>query len=167
MERPAAITFKGNPLTLVGAEPEVGEKAPDFTVVSGELKPVKLSDFTGETLIISSVPSLDTPICEFQTKRFNAEAANLNVKILTISMDLPFAQNRFCASFKIDSVKTLSDYKDHEFAKAFGMYIKELGLLARAVFIISKDGKIAYKQIVKEVTNEPDYADVLEALKKI
>lgn len=167
MENKTSITFKGNPLTLIGKELKCGDKAPDFCVINGELKPVKLSDFSNEIVIISSVPSLDTPVCELQTKKFNQEASKLKAKILTISMDLPFAQNRFCKSFNINNILLLSDYKDREFANAFGLLIKELGLLARAVFIIDKKGIIAYKQIVSEVTNEPNYDDVIAEAKKI
>jgi thiol peroxidase len=167
MERKGIITFNGNPMTLIGVEPAIGKPAPEFTVIDGELKPVKLSDYKGDNLIISSVPSLDTPVCELQTKKFNEEAARLKAKILTISMDLPFAQNRFCKSFNIGNIKICSDYKDREFGQKFGLLIKELGLLTRAVFIIDKDGKVIYKQIVKEVTNEPKYDEVIDAFKKI
>ena len=167
MERKGLITFKGNPLTLLGTDHAVGDAAPDFTVVNGDLKPVKLSEFKGEVVIISSVPSLDTPVCELQTLRFNKEAADLNVRILTISMDLPFAQKRFCAAHEIDKVQTLSDYQDRDFAMKFGLLIKELKLLARAVFIIDRKGIIAYKQIVKEVAMEPNYDEVLNAVRKM
>ena len=166
MQRKGAITFKGNPLTLAGDVVEVGAAAPDFTVSDNDLKPVSLSDFKGKIVIISSVPSLDTPVCELQTKRFNEEAAKLDAQVLTVSMDLPFAQARFCKSFRIENSLTLSDYKDRSFAKAFGLSIEELGLLARAVFVIDKEGKIVYRQIVSEVTHEPDYDEVLEAARK-
>ena len=166
MERTGVITFKGGPLTLIGPELKVGDKAPDFTVIGEGLKPVKLSDFKGQTVVVSSVPSLDTPVCEIQTKRFNQEAAQLNAKILTISVDLPFAQKRFCDAHKIQGVTCLSDYKDREFGNRWGLWIKELGLLTRAVFVVAPDGKISYAQIVKEVTQEPDYNAALQSLGK-
>ncbi len=161
MERKGVITFKGNPLTLVGPELKIGDTAPDFTVVDAGLQPKKLSDFKGQTIVISSVPSLDTPVCEIQTKKFNQEAANLNAKVLTISVDLPFAQKRFCDAFKIENVVVLSDYQNRNFGNAYGVWIKELALLARAVFVIV-DGKIQYLEIVKEVTQEPNYKAALE-----
>ncbi len=166
MEKTGIITFKGNPMTLIGPDISVGEKAPDFTVVNNDLQPVKLSDFQGQVVIISSVPSLDTPLCEMQTKRFNEEASKLNAKILTISMDLPFAQKRFCSSFNIENVMTLSDYKERSFANAFGLLIKELALATRAVFVVDKEGKITHKEIVKEVTEHPDYEKALAAAKQ-
>lgn len=165
MERNNVITFKGNPLTLVGPEIKLGSSAPDFTAVDNGLKPVKLSDFKGKTVIISSVPSLDTPVCEIQTKKFNEEASKLDVKVLTVSMDLPFAQKRFCDSFKIQNVQAVSDYKDHDFATKFGLYIKELGLLARAVIVVAPDGKISHLEVVKEVTQEPNYKAALDKVK--
>ncbi len=165
MERKNMITFKGNPLTLTGNEVKIGDMAPDFTVVDNDLKPVKLSDFRGKTVVISSVPSLDTPVCEIQTKKFNQEAGSTNAVILTISMDLPFAQKRFCGAHSISAVKVVSDYKDRDFANKFGLYIKELGLLSRAVIIIDKNGKIAYQEIVKEVTQEPNYKAALDTVK--
>src|SRR3989338_2283671 len=133
MERKNVITFKGNPLTLVGPELKTGDSAPDFTACDSGLQPVKLSSFAGKTVIISAVPSLDTPVCEIQTKKFNQEAAALNAKVLTISVDLPFAQKRFCDTFKIQNVVVLSDYKDRDFAHQYGLYIQELGLISRAV----------------------------------
>ena len=166
MERTGVITFKGNPMTLAGPELKIGEKVPDFVVVNNALEPVKLSDFKDQVVVISSVPSIDTPVCELQTRRFNEEAAKLNVKILTISMDLPFAQKRFCAAAGINAVVTLSDYKDRDFAAKFGLMIKELGLLTRAVFVIDKDGKLVYQEIVKEVTEQPNYEKAIEEVKK-
>ena len=165
MERKNVITFKGSPLTLVGPELKIGDVAPDFTVTSRELKPVKLSDFKGQTVVISVVPSLDTPVCETQTKKFNQEATSLSAKVLTISVDLPFAQNRFCSSFNIQNVQVVSDYKDREFGNKYGVWIKELGLLSRAVFVIGKDEKIQYIEIVKEVTQEPNYASALDKVR--
>ena len=165
MERKNVITFKGNPLTLVGAELKVGDTAPDFTACDAGLKPVKLSEFKGQTVIISAVPSLDTPVCEIQTKKFNTEAAGLNAKVLTISVDLPFAQKRFCDAFKIQNVTVLSDYKDRDFANKYGLYIKELGLISRAVIVVNAQGKISYLEIVKEVTQEPNYKTALDKVK--
>lgn len=163
-ERKGAVTFKGNPLTLVGPELKAGEQAPEFTVLDQAFQPVKLSSFRGQKVVISAVPSLDTPVCEIQTKRFNQEASRLSAKVLTISMDLPFAQKRFCDAHKIANVSVLSDYRDRQFANAYGLYIKELGLLARAVLIVDEQGKIAYVQVVKEVTQEPDYNAALGRL---
>ncbi|MCX5882786.1 MAG: thiol peroxidase [Deltaproteobacteria bacterium] len=168
-EHPGAITMKGNPLTLVGKLPEVGQAAPDFEVLDNNLTPVRLSSFKGKICIITSVPSLDTPICDIETRRFNTEAAKLNadVVILTISMDLPFAQKRWCGASGIETVITLSDHRNAEFGAAFGMIIKELRLLARAVFVIDKNGIIRLVQLVKEVAQEPDYAAVLAAVKQL
>ena len=166
MERKNVITFKGGPLTLVGPELKIGDTAPDFTGVDAGLKPVKLSDFKGKTVVISAVPSLDTPVCETQTKRFNKEAAGLNAKILTVSLDLPFAQKRFCDAFSIQNVTVLSDYKDHDFANKYGLMIKELGLLTRAVIVVGSNGEISHIEIVKEVTQEPNYQAALENVKK-
>ncbi|MCP4136480.1 MAG: thiol peroxidase [bacterium] len=167
MERENIVTINGNALTLVGPDVKEGDTAPDFTVLNGDLAPVKFSDFAGRVVIISAVPSLDTPVCELQTKRFNAEASKMEAKILTISMDLPFAQQRFCESFSIENVQILSDFKDREFAHAYGLYIKELGLIARSIFVIGKDGKIAYREIVSEVGEHPNYDKALEEAKKL
>ena len=168
-EHSGAITMKGNPLTLIGRLPEVGQSAPDFEVLDNNLTPVKLSSFKGKICIIASVPSLDTPICDIETRRFNTEAANLSadVVILTISMDLPFAQKRWCGAAGIDKVITLSDHRNAEFGAAFGTIIKELRLLARAVFVVDKNGIVKLVQLVKEVAQEPDYAAVLAAVKQL
>lgn len=166
MERTGVITFKGNPMTLIGPELKAGDPAPDFTVVNNELQPVKLSDLKGQVVVLSAVPSLDTPVCEMQTKNFNEKAASLNAKVLTISLDLPFAQKRFCSSFNIENVTVLSDYKDRSFAQTYGLLIQELALIARSVFVIDKQGIIAYKEIVNEVTDQPDYGKVIEAAKQ-
>jgi thiol peroxidase len=168
-ERPGLITIKGNPLTLVGNEVRVGGTAPDFTVLDNDLEPIDLSSYAGKVKIISVVPSLDTPVCDAQTRRFNVEAGNLgeDVVILTISMDLPFAQKRWCGAAGVDKVHTLSDYRDASFGKAYGMLIKELRLLARGVFVIDRSGVVRYSQLVKEVTEEPDYTEVLNAAKKL
>ena len=165
MERNNVITFKGGALTLVGPELKVGQAAPDFTCIDAGLKPVKLSDFKGKTVIISAVPSLDTPVCEIQTKKFNEAAASLNAKILTVSMDLPFAQKRFCEAQNVKNVLTVSDYKDRNFAQNYGLLIKELGLLTRAVIVVDKNGSITHMDLVKEVTQEPDYDAALSKAK--
>jgi len=166
-ERKGVITFKGNPLTLLGQEIKVGDQAPDFTVSSGDLKPVTLGSFKGKTKLISVVPSLDTPVCDQQTRRFNEEAGKLpsDVVVLTVSVDLPFAQGRFCSTAGIDKVQVLSDYKDHSFGLAYGTLIQELKLLTRAIFIIGADDKVQYVEYVKEVTSHPNYDKALEALK--
>jgi thiol peroxidase len=168
-EHPGAITMKGNPLTLLGDLPAVGQAAPDFEVLDNNLTPVKLSSFKGKICVIASVPSLDTPICDIETRRFNTEAAQFraDVAILTISMDLPFAQKRWCGAAGIDKVITLSDHRNAEFGTAFGTIIKELRLLARAVFVIDRDGIVRLVQLVKEVSQEPDYAAVLDCIKHL
>jgi thiol peroxidase len=166
-ERKGVITMKSNPLTLVGNEVRPGQPAPDFEVLDNDLKPVKLSSFRGKVCIISSVPSLDTSVCNTETRRFNEEAQHLGdeVAVLTISMDLPFAQKRWCGAAGIKNVQTLSDYRDASFGKAYGVLIKELRLLARAVLVIDKKGIIRYVQIVDELTNEPDYEAALVMVK--
>ncbi|MBN1900805.1 thiol peroxidase [Candidatus Sumerlaeota bacterium] len=167
MERKGVITFKNSPLTLTGDLVNIGDVAPDFVVVNQELKPVRLSDFKNELVIISSVPSLDTPVCEMQTKRFNREASLIKARILTISMDLPFAQKRFCGANEIENLMVLSDYRERDFGKKYGLLIQELQLLTRAVLMIDPSGRIAYMQIVKEVTHEPDYDDVLAKVRTL
>lgn len=163
------VTMKGNPLVLVGNEVSVGEAAPDFVVVDNNLNPVKFSSFHGKICIISSVPSLDTPVCDLETKTFNEEAGRLEkaVAILTISMDLPFAQKRWCAAAGVDKVQALSDHRDASFGNAFGVLIRDLRLLARAVFLVDEGGVIRYIQLVKEITNEPDYKEIWDALKVV
>lgn len=167
MERKGIVTFKGMPVTPQGQDVRVGDIAPNFTAIGKDMQPVKLDSMKGGIIIISAVPSLDTPVCELQTKRFNEDAAKLKVKLVTISMDLPFAQRRFCDSFKIENVIMLSDYKDREFGLRYGVYIDELGLLARSVFIVNTDGKLAYKQIVKEIGDQPDYDAALSEAKNL
>lgn len=163
-----AVTLKGNPVTLTGKEIKIGQAAPDCTVVADDLSEVKLSSYKGKKCIISVVPSLDTPICDLQTKRFNKEAGKLSdVVILTISMDLPFAQKRWCGATSSDKVVTLSDYRYGSFGESYGVLIKGLRLLARSIFIVDVNGIIKYKQIVPEIAQEPDYEAVLSALKKI
>ena len=168
-EQHGLITMMGNPLTLIGNEVKVGEKAPDFTAIDNALTPVQFSSYRGKICILSSVPSLDTPVCDIETRRFNEEASRLgpDILILTISMDLPFAQKRWCAAAGVNKVQTLSDHRDASFGTSFGVLIKELRLLARAVFLIDRQGTIQYIQLVKELTKEPDYEAILGALKKL
>jgi thiol peroxidase len=169
MERKGIVTMKGNPVTLIGNEVKVGNKAPDFEVTANDLSPVKFSSFAGKTCIICSVPSLDTSVCNTMTRRFNEEAVKLgdDVKVLTISMDLPFAQSRWCGAAGIKNVVTLSDYKDAQFGNAYGLLIKDLRLLARAVFVVDNKGIIRYASIVPEIATEPNYAEVIQAVKKL
>jgi thiol peroxidase len=161
------VTMKGKPLTLLGKELKVGDAAPDFEVVANDMSPVKLSSFKGKVCIICSVPSLDTSVCDIETRRFNEEAGKLgsDVTVLTISMDLPFAQKRWCGAAGVKNVQTLSDHRASSFGNAYGVLIKELRLLARAVFVVDKNGTIRYIQIVNEVASEPNYEAVLEAIK--
>ncbi len=168
-ERTGIVTMKGNPLTLLGAEVKVGKPAPEFTVLDNDLKPVKFSSYRGKVRIVSSVPSLDTPVCDTETRRFNEEAVKLgsDVALLTISMDLPFAQKRWCAAAGIERVQTLSDHRDASFGMAYGVLIKELRLLARAVFLVDSEGVVRYIELVKEITTEPDYEAVLSAASKL
>jgi len=167
-ERTGLVTMKGQSLTLLGNELKVGQKAPDFEVVANDLSTVRFSSFQGKVYIISSVPSLDTSVCDKMTQRFNQEAGKLgeNGVILTISMDLPFAQKRWCGAANVKNVQTLSDHRDASFGRAYGVLIKELRLLARAVFVVNKEGVLQHIQIVPELTNEPDYEQVLDAVKQ-
>ncbi|MEW6532269.1 MAG: thiol peroxidase [Thermodesulfobacteriota bacterium] len=169
MERTGLVTMRGNPITLVGNEIKAGDMAPNFVVADTTLKPVEFSAFAGKVCIISSVPSLDTPICDMSTRRFNQEAGNLGADtvILTISMDLPFAQARWCGAAGVDAVKTLSDYKEASFGLAYGVLIKEHRLLARAVFVIDRNGKVQYVDLVKEIAQEPNYDAALAAARKL
>lgn len=168
-ERNGIITFKGNPMTLLGPALQVGDPAPAFTAVDTTLTPVGLDSHAGKIRVISAVPSLDTPVCDTETRRFNQEAAGLpeNVVVLTISLDLPFAQKRWCGAAGIDRVITLSDYRERSFGLAYGVLIKELLLLARCIFVIDANGIIRYIQQVPEVTSEPDYAAVMAAVKSL
>jgi thiol peroxidase len=166
MERTGGTTLGGNPFTLVGPELKAGDTAPDFSVVDGSLKPVHLADTGSKTRIFSVVPSLDTPVCDAQTKRFNEEALKLdNVDIYTVSMDLPFAQKRFCNSFALDNVKMLSDHKEASFGENWGTLIKELRILSRAIFVVGPDNKVKYVEYVPEVGDYPNYEAALEAVK--
>jgi thiol peroxidase len=166
MERAAATTLRGNPMTLVGPELKPGQAAPDFSVVDSSLKPVTLADTAGKTRIFSVVPSLDTPVCDAQTKRFNEEAAKLSdVDIYTVSMDLPFAQKRFCNSFALDNVKMLSDHRAGSFGESYGTLIKELRIMSRAIFVVGPDNKLKYVEYVPEVADHPNYEAALNAAK--
>ena len=169
-ERKNVITFKGNPATLSGEGVKVGQTAPDCTLVATDLSEKKMSGYKGKTVILSVVPSLDTGVCDKQTRKFNEEAAALGagVVILTVSRDLPFAQKRWCGAAGVDRVVTLSDFRDGSFGKAFGLVIGGCplaGVLARAVYVIDEAGVIRYEQIVPEITQEPDYAKALDAAK--
>lgn len=168
-ERSGIITAKGSPLTLVGNELKVGDIAPEFELADNDLKPFKLSELKGKVCIISSVPSLDTPTCDIETRRFNKEAAQFGdkVTILTISMDLPFAQKRWCGAAGVSNVKTLSDYRGATFGTSYGVLIKELHLLARVIFVLDRNGVVRYIQTVNDITTEPNYNEVLEAVKKL
>ncbi|PLR83722.1 MULTISPECIES: thiol peroxidase [Bacillus] len=163
----ASITFKGNPVTLLGNEVKVGDKAPNFVVLANDLSEVTLDNSKGTVRLISVVPSLDTGVCDAQTRRFNEEAAKLdNVKILTVSVDLPFAQKRWCGANGIENVQTLSDHRDLSFAEAYGVGIKELRLLARAVFVVDSSETVTYAEYVSEATNHPNYEAAIEAAKQ-
>ncbi len=168
-ERTGKITMKGNPLTLMGRELKIGDTAPDVVLANNDLASVSLSSYQGKVCIISSVPSLDTPVCDMETRRFNEEAGTLgdDVAIITVSMDLPFAQKRWCGAAGVDKVITLSDYGDMSFGNAYGVLIKELKLLARAVFVLDRQGIIQYIQLVNEVTEEPNYQEILDAVGKL
>lgn len=166
-ERTGVITMRGNALTLTGNPVQVGQAAPDFTALDTGLAPRSLSEFKGKVVIVSVVPSLDTPTCDLQTRRFNAEAAGLSqdVAILTVSMDLPFAQKRWCGAAGVDQLTTLSDHREAALGLSYGLLIKELRLLARAVLVIDRKGVVVHQQIVPEVADEPDYAAALAAAK--
>ena len=166
MERAGATTLKGNPLTLVGPELKAGDAAPDFSLVDNGLKPVTLKDTGTQVRIISVVPSLDTPVCDAQTKRFNEEASKLpDLSIITVSMDLPFAQKRWCNDFQVDKVKMLSDHKDGSFGANYGTLIKELRIESRAIFVVDRDNKVVHAEYVKEVADHPNYEAALTAAK--
>ena len=168
-ERSGIITMHGNPLTLLGNELKVGDQAPDVELSDNDLNPVKISAYKGKVCVISTVPSLDTPVCDTETRRFNQEGTNLGdgVVILTVSMDLPFAQKRWCGAAGVDRVITLSDYREAAFGEAYGVLIKELRLLARTIFVVDPNGIVQYIQNVQELSEEPDYEAVINAVKKI
>lgn len=163
-ERSGVITFKGGPLTLLGPDIAVGSQAPDFTVLANDLSPVTLQSGAGKTRLLVCVPSLDTPVCDMEARRFNQEAARLgNVQTLVVSMDLPFAQSRWCGAAGVSNVQSVSDHREASFGLAYGVLIKELRLHARAIFVIDADNKVVYKEIVPEVTAEPNYDAALKA----
>lgn len=166
-ERESVVTMKGQPLVLVGNEVKVGDAASDVALAGNDLSDVKLSSFRDKVCIISVVPSLDTPVCDVMTRRFNEAAGELagDVVVLTISTDLPFAQARWCGAAGVDNVVTLSDYREVAFGQAYGVLIKGLRLLARAVFVVDTDGVVQYEQVVPELTDEPDYDAALRAAK--
>ena len=165
----ATVNFKGNPVALSGTPPQVGDSAPAFELVGGDMAPVKLADTSGKVRILSVVPSVDTPVCSIQTKRFNQEIDSLpeSVVAYTISVDTPFAQNRFCGVEGVEKMKLLSDYKGNTFGRDYGLYISDMGLLARSVFIVDGKDQIAYVQIVPEIAQEPDYAEVLAKAREL
>jgi thiol peroxidase len=167
-ERPNVVKMKGNPVTLLGNEVKVGDKAPDFTALAGLGAPVGLGDLKDKVKVFNVVVSVDTPVCDVQTKRFNKEAAGLGdgVEIVTLSMDLPFALKRYCAAEGIDRVKTLSDYQNASFGEAYGVLIKENRLLARSVFVVDKNNKVRHAEIVGEITQEPNYEAALKAVRE-
>jgi thioredoxin-dependent peroxiredoxin len=169
MARKDVVTFRGNPLTLLGNALKVGDKAPAFTALDKDLTPVSLSDFVGKTKIISVTPSLDTPVCSLQATMFNKSAGALSsdIALINLSMDLPFAIARFCSSEGIDKLRTLSDHRDASFGVAYGVLVEELRLLARAVFVIDRTDTIRYLEIVPEMTNEPNYDQALSEAKKL
>jgi thiol peroxidase len=167
-ENSVKITFGGNPLTLLGEEIKVGDKAPDFAAVGAGLAPFKLSDVAGKTVVVAVYPSIDTGVCAAQNRRFNAEANQLNdVVVLSISCDLPFAQSRFCAAEGLANIKTISDHKDLEFGQKYGFWIKELRLLGRGTVVIDKSGIVRYVEYVSEVTHEPNYEAALAVVKSL
>jgi thiol peroxidase len=168
MERPGATTLRGNPMTLVGPELKSGDKAPDFDAITDTLQPVNLEKTGQSVRIFSVVPSLDTPVCDAQTKRFNEEAGKLpGIEFYTVSMDLPFAQKRWCGNYAIDKVKMLSDHRSGSFGEQYGTMIKELRIESRAVFVVDKDNTIQHAEYVKEVADHPDYDSALNVAKSL
>ena len=169
MERTGLVTFGGNPMTLVGPELKVRDDAPDVEVVDNDLQPVRLSTYKGKVAIVAAVASLDTGTCDVETRRFNQEVGKLgdDVVVLTISMDLPFAQKRWCGAAGVETVKTFSDHRSAAFGEAWGVLMKELRLLARAVFVVDREGDIRYVELLGEVGDEPDYDAALKAAKEL
>lgn len=166
-ERKGGTTFKGNPLTLVGNEIKVGQKAPEFKAVAGDLSEVNLAKSAGKTRLIVAVPSLDTPVCDAETRKFNEGVAKVSgVQTYVVSMDLPFAQGRFCQTAGIKNLQTLSDHRDASFGAAYGTLIKELRLLSRAVFVVNAQDVVTYVEYVPEMTNHPNYEAALSALRQ-
>ncbi|MFH0963459.1 MAG: thiol peroxidase [Planctomycetota bacterium] len=168
-ERTGLVTMQGAPVTLLGEEVRAGEKAPDFVAAANDLSELRFSEFRrGKACIVSSVPSLDTPVCDMETRRFNAEAEKLaGAAVLTISMDLPFAQRRWCGAAGVKNVTTVSDHREASFGLSYGVLIKGVRLLARAVFVVDREGIVRHVELVREVTQEPDYAKIIEAAKKL
>lgn len=167
-ERTGLVTFAGNPVTLTGKEINVGDKAPEFTGTNQSLQAVSLSSFEGKTVVIAIYPSIDTGVCQKQNRKFNEIASTMkDVVVLSVSLDLPFAQKRFCAAEGLDSIVTLSDYKEREFGNKYGFLIKELALLARGTVVIDKTGIVSLVEIVPEITNEPDYDKTLKLLESL
>ncbi|OMF22391.1 lipid hydroperoxide peroxidase [Paenibacillus sp. FSL H8-0548] len=168
-ERTGAATFKGNPITLVGPELKIGDQAPDFSINKSLVENASLKDFSGKVKLISVVPSIDTGVCDAQTRRFNEEAGALgdNVVVLTISVDTPFAQSRWCGAAGVDKVVMLSDYKAHSFGEAYGVYIKEFGLDQRSIFVIDANDTIQYVEYLPEMTEHPNYELAINAVKAL
>ena len=168
-ERTGVVSLQGQPQTLLGPALKVGDRAPEFEVLDNKLSPIQLASFKGKIIILASVPSLDTPVCDLETRRFNTEAGKLDpdVRILTISMDLPFAQKRWCGAAGVDKVVTLSDHRTASFGSAYGVLIKELRLLARAVFVLDRNGVIRYIQVLPDLAQEPDYDEVIKVVEKL
>lgn len=163
------VTMHGNKLVLAGTEIQLGVSPADIELVANDLSPVKLSDFRGKVCVITTVPSLDTPVCDVMTRRFNKEATSLgsDVTVLAVSTDLPFAQARWCGAAQADNIQSLSDHRQTAFGESFGVLLKDLRLLARAVFVLDKDGVLRYVQIVGELTEEPDYDAALKAVAEL
>ncbi|CAM3110232.1 thiol peroxidase [Paenibacillus lupini] len=168
-ERTGVAAFKGNPITLIGPEVKVGDQAPDFTINKSLVDSVSLKDFAGKVKLISVVPSIDTGVCDAQTRRFNEEASSLgdNVIVLTVSVDTPFAQSRWCGAAGVDKVVMLSDFKSHDFGQAYGVYIKEFGLDMRAIFVIDANDKVQYVEYLSEMTEHPNYEQAINAVKAL
>lgn len=166
--RTGVVTSQGRPLTLLGPDVKVGDLAPEFRAVDAAYRPVDLTSFRGQPVLIAAVPSLDTGVCSLETKRFNDEAAKLppEVQLITISMDLPFAQKRFCEAEHVDRVKVLSDHVGREFGMRYGVLLEENALLARSIFVIGRDGRIAYRELVSDLAQHPDYDAALQALRR-
>ena len=168
-ERTGLVSLQGNPLTLLGPELKLGDRAPEFEVLDNSLSPIQLASFKGKIIILASLPSLDTPVCDLETRRFNTEAEKLDadIRILTISMDLPFAQKRWCGAAGVDKVVTLSDHRTASFGSAYGVLIRELRLLARAVFVLDRTGVIRYIQVLPDLAQEPDYDQAIKVVEKL
>ncbi len=168
-QEPAAVTFQGNRLSLVGRQVRVGDAAPDFSALANDLSAVRLGLLRGKVCVLVSVPSLDTPVCDLEARRFNQEADKLgpDVAVLVISMDLPFAQARWCGAAGVKTVQTLSDHREAQFGTAYGLLIQELRLLARAVLVLDRQGTVRYSELVKEITDQPDYDAAVQAVKSL